>query len=244
MLPLDHIPFYDVDPLVLGEGFARLGFTLSPPSIYTAPDHPGAGWEGCCIFTRSGWLDLLEDEFPKNPGAPMSCLFRTPDLAATRDDLSVLNPQEGLRLERRWASDEGLPPERFAYAELRSRIAPVVLAVIEHAWPCDDLRPEWQVHANGALAIHSLIFGGEAPGPAAATAMRFLDPAALEYWPRAEFDAVFPGTKARRALRIAVGDLSVTRRALTASGARFVETPRGIAAPSQFGVACGMLFSA
>jgi hypothetical protein len=244
MLPLDHIPFYDVDPLELGKGFARLGFTLSPPSVYTAPDHPDAGWEGCCIFTRDGWLDLLEDEFPKLPGAPMSALFRTPDLAAARDELAVLNPQAAFRLERRWASDQGLPPERFAYAELRSRIAPLVLAVIEHPWPCHDLKPEWQDHANGALAIQSLIFGGEAPGPAAAAAARFLDPTALEYWPAAEFDAAFPGTKARRAIRVQVDDLAVTRRVLETAGARFAETAHGLSAPAQFGVEAGLLFSA
>jgi hypothetical protein len=245
MLPLDHIPFYSPDPEALADGFARLGFTLSPPSRYTAPDHPDAAWRGRCVFTRDGWFDVLFGERPRTPGAPMSVLFRTPDLAATRRELAALNPEEAFQLERGWADDDSLPRERFAYAGLRSRIAPLVLAVIQHAWPCVDLLPEWQDHANGAQAVTALIFGGEAPGPAAATAARFLDHQALEYWPQATFDDAFPGAQVRRAIRIRAADLAVTAAALAAAGARFAEMESGsLAVPPQFGVEAGLLFSA
>lgn len=244
MLPLDHIPFYDPDPEALAKGFARLGFTLSPPSRYTAPDHPAAAWRGRCIFLRDGWFDLLGDPRPRNPGAPMSLLFRTPDLDATRHELAELNPEEPFHLERRWADDDSLPPERFVYATLRSRIAPLMLAVIQHAWPCVDLLPEWQAHANGAESVVSLIFGGEAPGPAAATAARFLDHQAIEYWSTGAFDAAFPGAKVRRAIRIRVRDLDETRTALTAGDVLFTEAADGLDVPPQFGVEAGFLFGA
>ena len=242
MLPLDHIPFYAPDPDVLAEGFSRLGFTLSPPSRYTAPDHPDARWAGRCVFLRDGWFDLLRDEGTRWPGAPMSVLFRTPDLAAAREELAVLNPEAPFHLERRWADDDSLAPERFVYASLRSRIAPLVLAVIQHAWPCVDLLPEWQAHANGAQAVVSLIFGGEAPGPAAATAARFLDHQAIEYWSLSAFDAAFPGAKVRRAIRLRVRDLDETRAALSARGVRFTEAADGLDVPPQLGIEAGFLF--
>lgn len=244
MLPLDHIPFYSPDPEALADGFARLGFTLSPPSRYTAPDHPDAGWRGRCVFTRDGWFDLLFDERPRAPGAPMSALFRTPDLAATRRELAVLNPEDPFQLERCWADDDSLPHERFVYSGLRSRIAPLALAVIQHAWPCVDLLPAWQEHANGAQAVTALIFGGEAPGPAAATAARFLDHKAIEYWPLAAFDEAFPGATVRRAIRVRVADPAVTAATLAAAGVRCADTPDGVAVPPQFGVEAGLLFSA
>lgn len=245
LLPLDHIPFYSPDPEALADGFARLGFTLSPPSRYTAPEHPGAGWRGRCVFTREGWFDLLFDERPRAPGAPMSALFRTHDLAAACRELAALNPGAPFQLERSWADDDSLPHERFVYAELRSRIAPLMLAVIQHAWPCVDLLPEWQDHANGAQAVTALIFGGEAPGPAAATAARFLHHQALEYWPQAAFDEVFPGASVRRAIRIRVGDLARTAATLAAAGAQFAEMESGrLAVPPQFGIDAGFLFSA
>lgn len=243
MLPLDHIPFYGPDPDALAGGFARLGFTVSPPSRYAAPDHPEAAWRGRCVFTRNGWMDLLFDERARNPGAPMSILFRTPDLAATRRDLADFNPEAPFRLVRSWAGEDDLPTERFVYAGLRSRIAPFMVAVIEHDWPCKDVRPEWQAHANGAEAVIGLILGGQAPGTAAAAAARFLDPAAIEYWPQAAFDAAFPGAPVRRALRIGVADLAAPAAALEASGARFAEIDAGLAVPPQFGIAAGLLFS-
>jgi hypothetical protein len=242
MLPLDHIPFYDVAPDELARGFGKLGFTASAPSRYTAPDHPGAGWRGRCIFTRDGWLDLLFDENPRRPAAPMACLFRAPDLAAASAEAAILNPGEPVRLERRWQGEDDLPAEAFVYTELRSRIAPVGLALIAHTWPCVDIRPAWFDHANGAKRIVGLIFGGEAPGPAAAAASRVLDVRGLEYWPRADFDAAFPGASVRRALRVQVEDLARAAGALQASGARFSEAPDGLAVPAQFGVDCGLLF--
>jgi hypothetical protein len=244
MLSLDHIPFYSPDPERLAAGFARLGFTVSPPSRYTAPDQPEATWRGRCIFTREGWLDLLFEAAPRWPGAPASLLFRTDDLAATRREFVELNPQAPFRLERRWADAAAQPPEPFAYAELRSRIAPFALAAIEHPWPFADVRAEWLRHANGAQAVAALILGGEAPGPSAATAARFLDPTALEYWSQDAFDEAFPGAQLRRALRVRVADLSATEEVLAAAGADFAETPQGLAAPPQFGVEAGLLFSA
>lgn len=242
MLPLDHIPFYAPDPEALGQGFARLGFTLSPPSRYISPDAPAALWQGRCVFLRDGWFDLLGDPQPRTPGAPMSLLFRTPDLEATRRELAELNPEAPFHLERRWADDDSLAPERFVYAALNSRIAPFALAVIQHAWPCVDLLPEWQAHANGAQAVVSLIFGGEAPGPAAAIAARFLDHQAIEYWSQSAFDAAFPGAKVRRAIRLRVRDLDETRAALAARGVHFTEAADGLDVPPQFGVEAGFLF--
>ena len=242
MLPLDHIPFHDPDPDALARGFGKLGFTASPASRYTSPDHPGAAWQGRCVFLRSGWLDLLCEPSPRRPGAPAACVFRTPDLAGALTELADLSPEPATRLERRWEDHVGLPPESFAYAGLRSRIAPTPLAVIQHAWPCPDIRPEWFEHANGARAVEGLIFGGEAPGPAATAAARGLDLTGFEYWPLDRFEAAFAGAPARRALRLRTDDLARTRAVLEAAGARFSEAADGIAVPPQFGVNCGVLF--
>lgn len=245
MLPLDHVPFYHPDPDALAEGFRRLGFAVSPPSRTTSPDHPGVVWEGRCVFLQSGWIDVIREAQARRPGAPAACLFLTPDLAKATAELADLEPRSPERLERRWAGEDGaLPPETFVYAPLAARIASVPVAVIEHAWPCVDIRPEWFQHANGGEAIDGLIFGDGGPGPAGETAAARLDLSAFAYWSAERFDAAFPETPGRRALQIRVGDLDRTRAALASLGARFIEAEGGVAVPAQFGLACGLLFTA
>lgn len=240
MLPLDHIPFYG-EPDAMGEAFARLGFTVSPPGEYTTPDHPGVRWPSRSVFLRQGWFDLLSDDDAQLPGAPGAILFRGDDPIAP--ELAALRPQSPQRLERRWSEDVGRPTETFAFSSLKSRIAPLGIAAIAHAWPCVDILPEWFEHPNGAMALTGMVFGQGKPGPMAAAAAEVLDLSGFEYWARPTFAAAFPRTPVRYAVKVRVADLARARAALKAGGAKVRETAGSLCVPAQFGLMGGFLFS-
>src|SRR5579859_4794145 len=120
-LPLDHLPFPARDLFALGRAFEALGFTVSPPGAYTSADFPKVRWPNRAVFLRTGWFDLLQDEGidPQAPSAPGACLFRTDDLDASARVFSDIRTEAPYRLERRWNTDPGLPPERFRLFSIR-----------------------------------------------------------------------------------------------------------------------------
>jgi len=220
MLPLDHIPFQSADLPRLGKAFEALGFTVSPTGAYTSPDYPEARWSNRCIFLRQGWFDLLENSAgdPTVPVTPRACLFRTSDLDAADQAFADVRTEPPYRLERRWDRDLGLPPEAFRLFAVRERIAPVGLAVIEHAWPCHDILPAWTDHPNGAVAVTGLVFGDAKPGPAASPCARRLDLSVFDYLDNDAFDARYGPLIRQVVIRVQVRDLSHTAEALNRRG--------------------------
>ena len=245
MLPLDHLPFRTPDLTKLAAAFEALGFTVSPPGAYTSADVPDARWPNRCVFLKRGWFDLLADPVaePVTPG-PGGCLFRTDDLDATLAGIQGLRTRPAYRLERRWDDDIGLPPETFALFDLRERIAPIPLAVIEHAWPCPDIAPGWMDHPNGAIEITGLVFGGSAPGPAADQASASLDLAGFEYLPAETFAQTFGADVPPVAVRIKVGSLNQASEALQGHGARFTQSSGRLIAYAAGDLDCRFVFFA
>jgi hypothetical protein len=245
MLPLDHIPLQTADLSRLRDTFETLGFTVTPPGAYTSPDFPDARWPNRCVFLRQGWFDLLEAPGldPAVPVTPRGALFRTDDLDAAIGTFSDLRMEPPYRLERRWDRDLGLPAERFRLFSLRERVAPIALAVIEHAWPCPDILPAWTDHPNGALLLDGLIFGDAAPGPAAGQCEDRLDLSTFNYLDAGAFDARFGPMVRPTAVRICVRDLSQTAEALARRGLAHAWSEHGVSVVPLAPLGCAFLFS-
>jgi hypothetical protein len=152
------------------------------------------------------------------PIVPRACLFLSEDLDAAGRAFADVRTAPPYRLERRWDRDLGLAPEAFRLFSLRERIAPVGLAVIEHAWPCDDVLPAWLDHPNGALAVAGLCFGDAEPGPAAVQCRSRLDLSVFEYSDLKTFEDRYGPLVRQVAIRIQVRDLSRTAGALARRG--------------------------
>jgi hypothetical protein len=244
MLPLDHLPFRANDLAMLQAGFEALGFTVSPPGAYTSADVPEARWPNRSVFLKKGWFDLLVDPAaePATIQGPSGTLFRTDDLDAALEAFGDMRCRPAYRLERRWDADVGLPPETFRLFDLRERVAPIGLAVIEHAWPCPDILPAWLEHENGALEVMGLIFGGAAPGPMAEQAATVLDFSGLEYITAADFEARFGAGASQVAVRIRVASLDTAARALSDLGVACERRGAAVCVGPQGGFGCGFAF--
>lgn len=214
LLPIDHIPFQGSDLDAIAQAFTALGFTISTPGAYTSPDDPQARWDNRCIFLARGWFDLLHvpSAAPEAPVKPGSCLFLTDDLGQAELRMGEMRRHPPYRLERVW--DSGHACETFDLTAIRERIAPLGLAVIQHAYPCLDARDEWFEHPNTAIEVAGLIFGGAEPGPAAPAAGEVLNLSGFDYWDAAAFAASFGGQAHPIAVRVRVASLTAARAAL------------------------------
>lgn len=211
MLPLDHIAFQGPDLPALAQAFAALGFTVSPRGFYTSPDQPDARWDSHCVFMDRGWFDLLHAPGAPAAVAPGGTLFLTSDLDAAAARLGDMRLAPAYRLVRGWEDEHA--HESFKLLSIRERIAPLGLAVIEHAYPCADALPQWFSHPNTAIEAAGLIFAGAQPGPLAQVADAVLDLTAFEYWEPQRFSDAF-GEHVDRAVRVRVASLAAARAAL------------------------------
>ncbi len=244
MLPLDHLPFPTGDLEALTQAFRALGFVVSPRGDYTSPESPDASWTSHGVFLRKGWLDLLHNpQAPADaPVGPRAGLFLTDDLGAAASCLSGFRTHPAYRLERRWKSDLGLPPETFALFDIRERISPLGLAIIQHHYPCHDTLADWFDHPNSAEEIAGLIFGSAEPGPMASQAACHLDISGFRYWDDAKFKAAFGLCTPQVAVRVRVNSLTKVRATLDVAGIAFVETSDGLHVTPPRPLACGFQF--
>jgi hypothetical protein len=229
----------------LGKVFEALGFTVSPAGAYTSPEFPNARWPTRCVFLRDGWFDLLEEGGADlaHPIVPIACLFRSPDIEVSAKAFADVRTAPSYRLERRWDIDLGRCPEAFRLFSLRERVAPVGLAVIEHAWPCADVLPAWLDHPNGARAVVGLVFGGAAPGPAADQCGPHLDLSAFDYLDEQEFEERYGPLSRQVAVRVRVRDLSRTAEALDRRGIAYSWRGEELTAPPVMPLGCAFAFS-
>lgn len=232
MLPLDHLPFPTPDLEALAGALRRLGFTVSPRGRYSQPD--GAMFPNRCVFLEQGWFDLLQADEAPAATAPPVCLFLTHDLEGTRAALADLDPsRRTFLLERRWDEDIGRPPERFRWIGLKSRRLGVQAAAIEHAWPCVDLLPPWQAHANDAVEALGLALAAAPPGETGleTSGFRFLSGEELAETYCAEV-----------AVRVRVRNLAQTRNVLAASGLELRDAAESLVVPPFGPLACAFEF--
>lgn len=140
MSPLDHLPIPNLDLEGACLAFQALGFTVTPPCVYTSPEQPDAEWRNRSVFLAEGWLDL--QAAPGAPagadGAPASCLFRTGDLHAARAAFSDMRQTEPYSLIRTWPDAPELGAERFALFSIMERISPLVARMVR----TPEYRPE------------------------------------------------------------------------------------------------------
>lgn len=244
MLPLDHIPLTAPDLEALAQAMRGLGFTVSPRGGYTSPETPDARWTNHSVFLRRGWFDLLHAPgAPADaPVAPGACLFLSSDIDAALESLAGFRTRPPYRLERRWDEDLGLPPETFALFDIRERISPLGLAVISHHYPCHDVLPAWMEHANTAVEVAGLVFGGAEPGAFAERAAQHLDLSGLQYWSAERFEAGFGPMERQIAVRIRVASLEKAKAAAQAAALKVVETGDGLHVTPPAPLACGFEF--
>ena len=244
MLPLDHLPFPTGDLDALGQAFETLGFVVSPRGAYTSPETPDASWTNRGVFMRKGWFDLLHspEALAAAPVSPRAGLFLTDDLDAAAASLDGFRTRPSYRLERRWKHDLGLPSEVFALFDIRERISPLGLAVIQHHYPCHDTLAAWFDHPNTAEEVAGLIFGSAEPGPMAERAGCHIDISGFRYWGDEKFRALFGVCTPQVALRIRVGSLTKARAAFDFAGLAFLETTEGLHVTPPSPLACGFQF--
>lgn len=220
MLPIDHLPFPGPEPDALACAFQRLGFHVSPVGVYASPE--GGRWRNRAIFFEQGWFDLLaEPQAPAGAAAPFAALFLTSDLDLATLALGPVKTSEVFSLERRWEIDLGRAPETFRYRNVRARVAPIFLSLIEHAWPCADVLPQWREHSNGARRLAGIVFGDGEPGPAAMAVGKLLDLTGFTYLDPAVFAARYGSPRRALTVRVEVRSLAAAADALTARQTTF-----------------------
>lgn len=244
MLALDHVPFYRSTDATLS-AFHSLGFVCSPRGSYRSPQYPSSVWETNCVFLQQGWFDLLRGArliTRAEVAVPGGCLFLTSDL---QNSLTNLDP-EGITarysLERCWHGVSG-PGERFDLASLRESPCQLPLAIIQHNWPCDDVKAEWTAHPNGAVCLEAVFCLKQTLAPTKSFPHNdLLDSSRAQDLAAESFRSRFGTDQVRVAVRVRVADLALVRRHVrkstlrnSGSGAdRIVVHPCGMACVFEF----------
>ena len=173
ILGIDHtlVGVADLDQAAMA--WARLGFTLSPRGR-----HIGWGTANYCVMFERDYIELLGildprqfvnglDRFLADAGEGlMGFAYASADAAATRASLVAagLDPSEVKDLARQLELPEGTVLPRFRLVFLGAEAAPGVSSfVTEHRTPELLRRPEWLVHANGAVGLKGITVATDDP---------------------------------------------------------------------------------
>jgi len=233
MLPIDHIPMSHRDLGLLSAAFVRLGFFVAPLAEFRSPDAPGEVWPSRGVFLERGWFDLQEAAAAPADrlAVPGSCLFRAPDLESAALALAPMKLDPPFRLTRHWADARPGPELSMAFANLRARVAPFMLAVIAYNAAGSDVDPAWLRHPNTALEILGPGFPDPSPGQAAEDAARVLDLSGFRYG------------LAGLSVRVRVEDLDRVIGCLEAGQLEFTRSGPEIHVPPFDALGCAFVFS-
>ena len=163
ILGIDHtlVGVADLDQAAMA--WTRLGFTLSPRGR-----HIGWGTANYCVMFERDYIELLGildpkqfvnglDQFLAKRGEGLlGFAYGSADNAATRASLAAagLGVSEVKDLARQLELPEGTALPKFRLVFLEAETAPGVASfVTEHLTPELLRRPEWLVHANGAVGL-------------------------------------------------------------------------------------------
>lgn len=144
----------------------RLGFTVTPRGR-----HIGWGTGNYCLMLASGYIELLGivepkeflnrlDLFLEKREGLMGLAFASEDEVATAQALKAAGiAAEGPKiLRRRLELPEGAVEPEFGLVMLPESATPDLSAFIcRHRTPHLIRRPDWQIHANGALRLEGVI---------------------------------------------------------------------------------------
>lgn len=239
-LPLDHVPFYRCTDATL-RAFLDLGFVCTPRGSYESPQYPSSVWETNCVFLQQGWFDLLRGSRRSaqlENAVPGGCLFLTPDLEKSIADVNATEITARYTLERRW-QDASVPGERFDLASLSRSPCQLPAAIIQHNWPCDDVRTEWTAHPNGAVCLEAVFCAKPTANLRRVSAYdEILDSSVARDLAEKSFRVRFGTDQSRVAVRVRVADLSVVRRKLGSSGLQPCSSTTDTIAVCPPGLAC------
>lgn len=243
-LPLDHVPFYRCSDATL-RAFLDLGFVCTPRGSYRSPQYPSSVWETNCVFLQQGWFDLLRSSrqsAQSGVAVPGGCLFLTADLERSVADLDATEITARYSLERRW-QDASVPGEHFDLAPLSRSPCQLPAAIIQHNWPCDDVRTEWTSHPNGAVWLEAVFCSKPDANPRPTSPYdEILDSSVARDLAENSFRVRFGTDQVRVAVRIRVADLSVVRHRLRTSGLQPNRSTTGSIAVCSPGLACAFEF--
>jgi hypothetical protein len=189
---LDHVGVAAPDLAPLAAAYERLGFTLSPVAQQSGRRAPGQpveqfGSGNRCAFLRHGYIELIAI---LDPGLHILALAMQ-DEEANLDRLRRAGlPVPGVAyLER--PVEPGGPIAQFARLPLPD--APEGrLQLIRHLTPELVWQPRWMDHANGAVALESVLLTSANPAGTAARLSR-LAGLPLEPDPAGGYRLVLPG---------------------------------------------------
>jgi hypothetical protein len=239
-LPLDHVPFYRCTEATL-RAFLDLGFVCSPRGSYRSPQFPSSVWETNCVFLQQGWFDLLRGSrrgAQSEATVPGACLFLTGDMEKSIADLDATEITARYSLERRWQGSS-VPGERFDLASLSRSPCQLPAAIIQHDWPCDDVKAEWTAHPNGAVRLEAVFCSTPTANPTTISSDdEILDSSLARDITDESFRVRFGTDQFRVAVRIRVADLGVVRHLLRSSGLQPSSSTTGTVAVCLPGLAC------
>ncbi|HEV2675743.1 MAG TPA: VOC family protein [Aliidongia sp.] len=173
ILGIDHtlVGVADLDQAAMA--WTKLGFTLSPRGR-----HIGWGTANYCVMFERDYIELLgildptqfvnglDGFLAKRGEGLMGFAYASADNAATRESLVAagLAASEPKDLARQLELPEGTALPRFKLVFLAPETAPGVASfVTEHLTPELLRRPEWLVHANGAVGLKGLTIAIDDP---------------------------------------------------------------------------------
>lgn len=154
--------------------YRRLGFVLTPRGRHTLGSINHLAMFGTDYLELLGWPadgGTARPELQSWPRGLNGLVFKTDDADATYAHLSAAGLAAGppRSFSRPVALAAGTQDARFRTVHVAADRSPIGRVYFcEHLTPELVWRPEWQAHANGALAIDSLVIAAAAPEAVAA----------------------------------------------------------------------------
>ncbi|NQU59774.1 MAG: VOC family protein [Rhodospirillales bacterium] len=171
----DHVIVGVADLQAARQTYQRLGFTMSPRGR-----HIGWGTANYCIMFGADYIELLgivdaaqftnnlDKRLAESGGGLFSVTYTTADADAAFEALKPLGAEPPKQLKRLLELPEGTVEPAFELVHLPPQATPGAPGfVIQHLTREMVWRPEWQVHANGAVGIASVSVRVADPGAAA-----------------------------------------------------------------------------
>lgn len=162
----DHVILGGPDLSALAKAFRALGFTLTPKGV-----HAGKGTANHCVMFAATYVELLGIDDPAAATGRLAEAARSrsgglgvvyggaADEARAHLDAAGLGPDGPHDLSRPLTLDGVTDIVRFRNVLLpKHRLSPLLQFVCEHVTPqLTRARHEWELHANGVVALTEIV---------------------------------------------------------------------------------------
>ncbi len=232
---LDHVVLdvhQDMD--AAAELYRRLGFTLTPRGQHTLGSINHLAMFGTDYLELLGWPPgdaSARPELQAYARGLNGLVFKTDDADATYAHLNAagLAAAPPRAFSRPVQLDGKSVDAKFRTVHVAAEKSSIGrIYFCEHATPDLVWRPEWQAHANGAFAVHSLVIAASAPDAVASLfrAMFGTEGSFSAGRPRIEIEAAPAGERDHiTTLRLATNGAAETIEAAQAGGVRLEFVP-------------------